>query len=225
MKTKLILFSLLLIAGISVKAQFKKYTFGLKAAPQIAWMKPNVDGYKNDGAKLGFSWGFVSEFSFSENHCIATGFNVVFNGGKLSYTDSVASLPLGEMSRTYSFKSIEVPITLKMRTNAIGKIKYYGQIGFGTSFRFGAKSESNFTYGSTIKNFPKANYDDISFLRESLIVGLGGEYTLNAGTVLSVGLALNNGFTDILTGKNNLSVRIKEKATTNFVELNVAVLF
>jgi hypothetical protein len=223
MKTKLILFSLLIMAGITANAQFKKYTFGLKASPQIAWMKPNIDGYKNNGVKPGFSWGFVSEFSFSENHCLATGFNVLFNGGKLVYSDSL-NHTYGEMNRSYFMKSIEIPLTLKMRTNAIGNIKYYGQIGFGTSFCFNSKSESKFSVGSTSTDIAKANYDDIFFIRESLIVGLGCEYILNAGTTLSAGLALNNGFTNILTGKNNASGK-KEKATSNFVELNVAVLF
>lgn len=217
MKTKFLFLSLFILACLSANAQFKKYTFGLKAAPQIAWMKPNVTNYEGNGAKIAFSWGFVSELSFSENHCFATGFNVVFNGGNLKYPADTT----GSISRSYSVKSIEIPLTLKMRTNEMGHIRYYGQIGFGTSFRFGAKKSDEFSNGSSTA---KVNYDNISFLRESLIIGLGGEYTMNAGTTISAGLALNNGFTDMLTGKNPLNSE-KEKATLNFVELNVAVLF
>lgn len=224
-RLSIILVTFLVILSSSSFAQFKKYTFGLKAAPHIGWMKPNLDKYEGNGAKLGFGWGFISELGFSENHCLTTGFNVIFSGGNLKFPTSVDSIPAqGTMSRAYSLKSIEIPLTLKMRTNTIGSMRYYGQIGLGTSFRIGAKKSDEFTYNSTTISSEKATYDKVSFLRESLIIGLGGEYTLSAGTTLSVGLALNNGFTDMLTDKNNLTAK-KEKATANFVELNLAVLF
>ncbi len=225
MKTRIFLFTFLILTGLTSNAQFKKYTFGLKAAPQIAWMKANTDDYQGNGAKIGFSWGFVSEFAFSENHCLATGFNILFNGGNLKYEEQDNSGNTGTLSRAYSVKSLEIPLTLKMRTNEMNGLRYYGQIGLGTSFRFGAKVEDEFTFiGLPTTTYDKVNYDDISFLRESLIIGLGAEYTLDAGTTLSAGLALNNGFTDILSGKNKLTGK-KEKAALNFVELNVAVLF
>jgi hypothetical protein len=128
------------------------------------------------------------------------------------------------MSRKYDIKSIEIPLTLKMRTNEIGNIRYFGQIGFGTSFRFGAKNTDKFTLGSVTKEYDKTNYEKVAFLRESLIIGLGGEYTLDAGTTFSVGLNFNNGFTDILTGSNPATSK-KEKSTLNFLELSLAVLF
>ncbi|NVO20595.1 MAG: PorT family protein [Bacteroidetes bacterium] len=224
MKTKLFFLTLLVTATISSNAQFKKYTFGLKAAPQIAWMKPNLDTYSGNGAKLGFSWGFISEFNFSDNHCIATGFNVLFNGGNLKFPTTDSASHAGNMSREYFVKSIEIPLTLKMRTNAIGNMKYYGQIGFGTSFRFDAKAKDEFTYQNTTVNSSKSNYEKVSFLRESLIVGLGAEYTLKAGPTFSAGLAINNGFTDMLTDSNHATSK-KEKATLSFVELSIAVLF
>ncbi len=224
MKIRLFFLSLILFVGISANAQFKKYVFGLKAAPQISWMKPSADKYEGNGAKLGFSWGFVSEFNFTENHCFATGFNVVFNGGKLKFPFASDTI-IGTMKRNYGIKSIEIPITLKMRTNTIGNMKFYGQIGFGTSFRFAAKNTDEFVHGSTTVKTEKKNYDNTSFIRESLIIGLGAEYNTKAGTILSTGLAFNNGFSDILTGKNTVIPSTKEKSTLNFIELNVAVLF
>jgi len=223
MKTRIVLLSLSILFMLSANAQFKKYTFGLKAAPQVGWMKANTDDYEGNGSKIGFSWGFVSEFSFTENHCLGTGFNVVFNGGNLKFPYKEDSL-VGSMSRRYDIKSIEIPLTLKMRTNEIGKMRYFGQIGFGTSFRFGAKNTDKFTLGTTTKEYEKTNYEKISFLRESLIIGLGGEYTIDAGTTFSVGLNFNNGFTDVLSGSNPATSK-KEKATLNFMELSVAVLF
>lgn len=227
MKIRFILLFALMLGFMASNAQYKQFNLGLRAAPQISWMKPNVDSYTNAGSKIGFGWGFVAEYNFTENHSFGTGFNVVFNGGKLEFQHKEGA-NTGVMNRNYSLKAIELPLTLKMRTNEMGGLKYYGQIGFGTSFNIGSKAIDQFTYptetGFATNTTDKYTYDDIAFVRESLILGIGAEYTLQAGTILSGGLAFNNGFTDILRGKNSVT-DIKEKGAVNFVELNVAVLF
>lgn len=222
-KKLILLFSMILLIGFTANAQYKKFNFGLKAAPQVSWMRTNADTYSSEGARLGFGWGFCSEINFTENHSFATGFNVLFNGGKLKYPD-IQSTVTGTMLRTYKLKSIEIPLTLKMRTNPIGDFQYFGQIGFGTSFLLNAKGDDEFTYGTDTYD-DGGNLSNVAFLRESLIIGLGAEYTLDAGTTLGLGLQFNNGFTDILTGKNAVDASIKEKAYTNFIELNAFVLF
>jgi hypothetical protein len=215
------------MATYAANAQFPPYYFGLKAAPQISWMRPNIDNYSSEGAKIGFAWGFIAEFNFTENHCIATGFNMQFNGGKLKFpametgtTDTV----YGEMSRNYSLKYIEVPLTLKMRTNQINNMRYFGRIGLGTAFKIGSKSTDVFTAGLTSPS-EKSNYEDIAFARESLIVGMGAEYQPKGGPTMGVELTFNNGFTNILTGKNSADPTVNEKATLNFFELAFSVLF
>jgi len=223
MNRKLVLLSMILILGVSANAQYKKFNFGLKAAPQVGWMKTNADTYTSNGARLGFGWGFVTEVNFTENHSFGTGFNVLFNGGKLRYPYAIGQ-DTGIMDRTYKLKSIEIPLTLKMRTNPIGDFQYFGQIGFGTSFLLNAKGEDEFAFNSSVEK-DNGNLNNVAFLRESLIIGLGAEYKLEAGTTLGLGLQFNNGFTDILTGKSAVDSSIKEKAFTNFIELNAFVLF
>lgn len=224
MKTKLFLLTLLTAFALTASAQYKPYYFGFKVAPDISWMRSSVDNYQGDGSKLGFSWGFVSEFNFSENHSMVTGFNVLFNGGKLSFPAKVNS-DTGTMSRDYALKFIEVPVMLKMRTNDINGVRFFGEIGLGTAFRIGSKATDTFTHGSTTTTTKKYTFDKIAFVRESLLLGLGAEYELTAGTILGGGLLFNNGFTDILTSKNTINSTIKDKGTPNFLEANVYVLF
>jgi hypothetical protein len=225
MKTKISLFILLFFVAITVNAQFQPYTFGLKAAPQINWMRPNVDNYESAGARAGFSWGFIAEFNFTEVHCIATGFNMLFNGGKLKFP-ATQDGETGTMVRTYYLKYIELPLTLKMRTNELNGIRYFGRIGLGTAFKINSKSVDEFTNtaGKTTTS-EKSNYDNVSFARESLIIGGGAEYEINDGPKIGVELTFNNGFTDILTGKNTVNTSEQEKATPNFLELAFSVLF
>lgn len=216
---------LILLFTYAAKAQYPPYSFGLKASPQISWIKPNVDTYEGAGAKIGFAWGFIAEFNFSGNHSIGTGFNMLFNGGKLKFP-AVQNGDTGTMIRDYAFKYLEIPLSLKMRTNDINGLRYFGRIGLGTALKIGAKNTDEFTpEGGTAITGKKTNYNDAALIRESLMVGVGAEYEIKEGPKLGVELTFNNGLTNILKGKNTLDTSIKEKATSNFFELAFSVIF
>ena len=218
MKTKLTLVLLFSVVTIALNAQNAPFYFGLKAAPQISWMKPDVDNWTGNGAKTGFSWGFIAEKNFTENYSLASGFNMLFNGGKLKFPTEIDGVS-GTMYRNYFLKHIEIPVTLKMRTNDMNGIRYFGRIGLGTAFKIGSKAEDKFTTTTgTTTTSTKKNYDKASFLRESLIVGMGGEYELSGGPRLGLELTFNNGFTNILTESG-------QKATPNSFELAFSILF
>jgi len=225
MRTKISLILIFSMVTLAANAQYPPYYFGLKAAPHISWMRPNVDNYEGAGAKVGFAWGFIAEFNFTENHSITTGFNMLFDGGKMKFP-AKQDEETGTMIRDYSMKYIEIPLTLKMRTNDINNMRYFGRIGLGTGFKIGAKKTDEFTptAGSAVTG-NKTNYDDVALFRESLIVGLGAEYAIKEGPKMGVELTFNNGFTNVLTGKNSVDPSISEKANLNFFELAFSVLF
>lgn len=219
MKAKINLVFFLTLAAFAANAQYSPFSFGLKAAPQISWMKPNADFIQGNGSKIGFAWGFIAEKNFSENYSINSGFNMLFNGGKLKISNSVNGAVTSITNRNYFLKYIEIPFTLKMRTNPINGIRYFGRMGLGTAFKISSKSIDEVTeIGGATLTKPKANYDKISFARESLIIGAGGEFELNEGPKLGLELTFNNGFTNILTEKN-------EKAMPNSLELAFSIIF
>lgn len=214
MKTRITFVALLSLLAFASRAQYQAFYFGLKAAPQITWMNPDADNMTGNGSKVGFAWGFIAEKNFTENYSIASGFNMLFNGGKLSIKEDVVNT-----NRNYFLKYIEVPVTLKMRTNPIGGIRYFGRVGLGTAFNIGSKIIDETTpQGGATTTTKKINYDKISLVRESIIIGLGGEFELNEGPRLGAELTFNNGFTNIITEKNH-------KAMPNFFELAFSVLF
>jgi len=217
-RTKTTLILLLFLFTYAANAQFTPFNFGLKASPLINWMNPDADNYSGNGAKVGFAWGFIAEKNFAENYSLASGFNMLFNGGKLKFSTEQNG-EAGTMYRNYFIKYIEIPLTLKMRTNAINGIRYYGRIGLGSAFKISSKSIDEFTsVTGTTTTSPKQNYNNVSFARESFIIGAGGEYELKEGPKIGVELLFNNGFTNILTEPN-------EKANPNFLELAFSVLF
>lgn len=215
----IILFSL----SYSLKAQDAPLPvqFGIKLGPNLGWIKPDAKDYSSEGSVLGFNWGFITEFNISTNYAINTGFNVAYNNGKLKYPyvqDSVE----GILQRKYNLQYLEIPICLKMRTKQIGYLTYYGKIGLGISFNLRSKSKDIFNVEPEVENNIQ---DEITFMRESLIVGAGVQYSLGGSTSLMFEIVFNNGFSDILSGKNTIDPTIKENAISNYIEFNLGVIF
>ncbi len=203
---------------------------GLKIAPNIGWMSPGTKGYSSDGARLGMTIGFVSDFYFAENYAISTGFNFQFLNGKMSYSDSVLipgnpKVQDGQVNRKYNFLYLEIPVMIKMQTKVFGKLSYYGQIGLGTGFRVKAKVKEHFepVTGEAVDQ----QYDfngGTTLIRESILVGIGCNYHLDESSRIFIGLTYSNALNNVLTG-SNYKTNLNEKAILNYAELNIGILF
>lgn len=207
-KRLLLITGIILICSSLTKAQDQKFHFGLKVSPTMAWMKPDTKGVDSEGAKLGFSYGIITEFNFQENYAIASGVQVTYRGGKLSFPNPL--LP-GRFESTYNIQYIELPITLKMKTNDLAGFRYFGQFGFVPGVNISAKADIPGEDDADIK-------DDIVPVNVAMLIALGTEYTISGSTVLMTSLEFNNGFIDILEANS-------AKARTNYIALNIGVLF
>jgi hypothetical protein len=203
---------------------------GLKVAPNIGWMSPGTKGYSSDGARLGGTIGFISDFYFAENYAIGTGVNFQFINGKLNYNDAMlvnndTRLDTGKVSRKYNLLYLEIPITIKMKTKQFGKLSYFGQIGFGTGFRLKATVKENFQPNSGDAVDQQYDFNNgTTLVRESILIGIGCEYHLDESSSVLVGLSYSNALNNIFTGANSIS-KLNEKSQINFVELNIGFLF
>jgi hypothetical protein len=203
---------------------------GLKISPNLCWMSPGTKGYSNDGVRLGTTIGFVSDFYFAENYAFSTGFNFQFLNGKLNYEDSLLipgnpKVQNGQVFRKYNFIYLEIPVMIKMQTKTFGKISYYGQIGLGTGFRIKTKVKEHFEPDTG--NPVDQEYDfngGTTFIRESILVGVGCEYHIDESTRIFLGLGYSNSLNNVLTGVNYKS-KLNEKSMLNYAELNIGVLF
>lgn len=210
---------------------YSKYRFGLQASPLLGWISPDVADYESDGIRMGFSWGGVMEYYFAKNYAIKTGFNLTNIGGKLKYNDkwldkSGVSQGIGTLSRTYQLKYFEIPVSIKFRTNEIGYMTYFGHIGISTNLLTSAKADDRFSLplNTNVMIWEKRDIQsDVLFIREALVVGLGVEYGITASTKLVSSLTYNNGFTDILRGKNVNGTA--HRAFQNYIELNLGIIF
>ena len=211
--------------------QNKPFLFGFHVAPNIGWMNPDAVGYENDGTKMGFSWGFISQFYLMDNYFINTGFDVTYLNTRLTYPHTIinmqdSSLIDGVLYRNYKLKYIKVPLELKMMTKEFGNMRFYGKIGLGTSFLINADAKDEFqSSGENDVNSEKDIEDEVKLIRESLIIGIGVDFNLGGSTTLSVGMTFDNGFVDILNDQNTTDPSINNDAINNFVELNIGIIF
>ncbi|PKO97673.1 MAG: hypothetical protein CVU14_10080 [Bacteroidetes bacterium HGW-Bacteroidetes-9] len=228
MKTKnalTALFIILISMAKPVLAQYKSVTLGVKGAPNIGWLKTDQEKYSSEGIVPGFAWGLVAEFYFAENYAFGTGFNFDFQNGKLSYPEERSGA--GVLTRNYRLKYLEVPAMIKMKTNEIGRLKFFGQIGMGLGVRLNSKGKDVFKLtGSATQTTDFSLIDSqTNLFRASMIVGAGVEYPIDNSTSIVGGINFNNGFTNVLKGNNSAYPATEHQGVPNFVELSFAVMF
>ncbi|MBK8583734.1 MAG: PorT family protein [Flavobacteriales bacterium] len=227
MKKVSAILAILVLAVTSLQAQDQKsFRFGIKVAPNFGFIKPDTKELKSDGAKLGFTFGLMGDFVLGDNrnYAFSTGLFLNNVGGKTTYPASGQNL-----STETRYQYIEVPITMKLMTNEIGYMTYFGQIGFGTAFNIAAKSDYD-GFDSTGKIVRYTDEDILSntaLFKASLIVGGGLEYNFSGNTSAMLGITWNNGFTNILKDqKTTVDGQEKElKAKQNYLELSLGVFF
>ncbi len=227
----LILMIWLIVCQTAATAQAQQGShvkLGLRVAPGIGWINPNTEGYKSDGIRGIVSAGLVTDFYFTDNYGISTGFSFLFPSGKMSYRDSLLinnEFIAGDVSAIYKFSYFEIPLMIKMKTNQFGKFAFFGQIGFGTAFRMKATAETEFTPDSTASYSSKLDINNKTrLMRESVIAGIGLEFYIDKSTRLFAGFNYSNSLNNVFKGWNNLYEK-DVKGTNNFAELNIGVLF
>jgi opacity protein-like surface antigen len=198
---KTLLFAICILFISSAFAQ--KLHFGLGVTPSLSWVHPGTDNLEGDGSKFGFNYGLITEFAITENYSFATGITIENKGGKvkINVADTIIHQDL-------TLRYVDIPLTLKMKTNQVGSIRYYGQFGLAPGFLIGAREN---TSDIDIK-------DGTNDFNVSLVIGLGLEYNLTGTTNLLIGLIYKNGFSDIVNGSES-------KANINTLGLNIGVLF
>ncbi len=224
MKKIFVLIGVIILGTSTLRAQDEqKLHFGLKAAPSLAWIVSDTKGYESSGTKLGFSYGLITEFNFSTHYAFATGIDITYRGGKSKYSSSLNDSTTVVSEAELTLQYIELPITLKLKTNEIGYITYFLQFGVapGINIRSKANVKTTTQIGS---NTITASEDDVDIkdginnFNLSMIIAGGIEYTLSGSTVLLAGITFNNGFLDIDDSSNI-------KAHSDFLALTVGVLF
>ena len=216
---------LLSILTLTASAQFGPgpdygFRLGLAANPTIGWVKP--ESGTSNGANLGFSYGLLADFNFTRNYSFSTGISITTINGKSTeidpsrYYDAITYPDPTPYDLKYMLQYVEIPLTVKLRTEKIGYVRWYGQFGLSNGFLTSAKQDASVN-GKSIAENAHVN-KDINFYRAGLIIGGGVEYDVARNTSVTTGLTYNNGFTNI-SSNSNTSVR------NHYIAINFGVFF
>lgn len=205
---KKLLFALLCIVSpylSSAQISGSNTQLGFTVSPNLGWV--SGEGSPGDGTRAGVSYGVLADFAFSSNYYFASGFTIT----------SLNSRAAGDFgSINYKVRYIEVPLTLKLKSEPTDIGRYYGQFGLGTGFKIGAKGDISEGPG-----IPKRTDVDIAsainFFRLSMIAGAGVEWEVNGNLNVITGVTYNSGFTTM--NKDG------DKLKNSYVALTLGVFF
>ena len=215
------LITILLVLSISSWAQ-THMRLSFTASPTINWMNTTSDHVSEKKAVLGYDFGIMSDvfFSVNENYSLSTGLLVVNTGGKIAYRGNQSFSFAGKdlppaVDIRYRLRYLEVPLSLKLRTNEFHRVFYWGLFGVSPMVNIGAKGDSS--DGSLNKD---SIHDEVNLFNIAMNVGLGFDFDLGASNALSAGLIFQNGLADITTDN-----AFSDKINVNSLKIRLALLF
>ncbi len=262
MKKILILVVAALAVFNSASAQKGEFHLSIQAAPQVSWLSaPNAETtVKSSGSQFGFGIGVYGDYYFSDRYALTAGLVFQTNaGGTLEYNTSsamniLANSKLGEggyknvsfntgTSITYNNQYVEVPIGLKLHTEEVNGMRFFGNlpiltIGFRTQSQADVKGKALYTDESV--NPPLTTVADVDWKKQNigndmslfnLYIGGGAgiEYRLGETTTVVGGLFYQHGLIDATNNfkyiKNNTEDTENSNAQLSAISLRVGIMF
>jgi len=243
---KLLAFAFIITSSFSLFAQGSitqppssngKFTGGIMINPFVAWSNANVDDptknkVTSSGAQIGFAYGLLGEFFFNNNYGISLNPRVSSYNSDFQYYPDIKNSPDASVDRNVSLQYIDVPICLKMRTNEVGYMKYFAQVGLMPGVKLAAKADIDTAYNATthgtVKGLNVTN--DVNLFMMSFVIGIGAEYALGGTTAIVGSITWNNGFTNVWAKKDdnftsNPPVFSNFNSPPSNISLNIGIKF
>ena len=199
----------------------KKFKMGFQVSPSVDFFAPTTNGVELDKAKAKFGYGMMAEYAFTNNYAFAFGIEHKMAGASLDFRqtslDGKAAryIPVGDtgrfelQTRLYRYDYVNVPIMLKLMTNEIGYMTYFGQFGVDLSFLVSARAKDEGNRYSTDSTFVSQAIDftkiskQSSFMNVKLRVAVGAEWNFSGNTSLIFSISYHNGFIDLMRDAND----------------------
>jgi hypothetical protein len=217
---KQVTFSFLFIL-LSITA-FSQQHFRLSfvADPSVNWLRTSNSSVENGKSSLGYDFGLNADYYFSddERYALATGLQITNVGGELKYPSEFkfsGTTLSGSPKIKYQLRYIEIPVSIKLRTDEFNRAYYWGLLGFSGMLNIGSKGTSN----DGVMNKASIS-DEVNLFNVAMNVGIGFDYDLGKTNALSLGLIFQNGLLDVTTDN-----AFSDKTVINSLKLKVGLIF
>lgn len=200
-------------------SNYERLRFGLHFSPNFSWVSPQSRFVNAEAAGFGMGYGLMAEFKFTENYFFSTGLSINQLTHFLSIDSNTYRTGNGQpiefdfVNYQYNLQYLDVPLAIKMRTNLMGAIRFYGVFGLemGVTLQRRAKikngqpifdpDESFFVNSSEDEIINGVTFsDDVRPFRMGILMGAGIEYLVSGNTHIVSGIRFNNPFTEQFSG-------------------------
>ena len=230
--------------SIAQKVDFSNIRLGIQTTPTTTWMSTDDNQIVGNGTELGFNLGFMGEYYFAENYSLVTGASILFNqGGGLTYNYDGSYLPKAAADRlltpnltqfdsistgatiTYNMQYIEIPFSIRLRTNEFGYLRYFAELPiFTVAVKTKALADiKNNTFGgeTTDENISS----DVNPVTVKWGLGGGVEYSISPNLSLIGGVFYTGSLLDITknSGTKIFESGLEEDSKANIQSLSIRI--
>lgn len=214
MRTKLLLLAVFLapLLANAQSSQVNKVQLGFTTSPIFGWLtipSGQTPAIEPDGMRTGFAYGVLADIPFSDNYYFSTALTV-------STLNAKTSEP-GISKSVYKLQYLELPLTLKLKSDEVENRKFYGQFGLNTGINIGSKQDVMYTNAATPDEKNRDVKNLINTFRAGLLLGGGAEWKVGENMSVLTGLSYSNGFSDVFDGN--------AKAKNSYIALNLGIFF
>ena len=185
---------------------------GLAFSPVISWYSASGDAgtVEPEGTRFNISFGLNIDLRIAQNnnYFFSTGLFLLNTGGSLSHKafieETDGSFSLTQRESDFRTNYVNIPLTVLLRTNEIGYMRYFGRVGFDA----GVNTKSTYDFRDIRENSEDTRVvsvedEDASDLTALFRFGLrfeaGFEYNIGGATHLYFSASYNHGLNNVFT--------------------------
>ncbi|MDD2564642.1 MAG: outer membrane beta-barrel protein [Salinivirgaceae bacterium] len=199
-------FLALVLMSSSLLGQNKNMAYGIDFSPTINWISSSIKDVKNDGARVGMSYGLSVISIKNENFGIVSGVRMNHSSYDVKYNqlfdfetyDSLYSaIPSGTKVR-YKLQQIELPVGFSLRSRQIGYTTITAETGLNVAYTLGTKVSID---DLGVENETAKN--EVTMFNVGYFFGGGIIYSLGGSTAIKTMIVFSNGLTDLTNDRNH----------------------
>lgn len=206
---------------------YPKFNPGFRFNPSLGGVAAETttelyNSVNNGSMKFGFSVGVMGDYMIKQNYGISVELRLTQFDAQYEVIPNYVPGYSSKLTQDIFFQFVELPISLKMKTNEFGYSKFYIQVGIVPSVltraRVDTKFESNNPSTPSYSTQNKSIYSNSTPIDFGVFAGAGIEYTISGSTALLGGISYHNGFVD-LSKDENFSIKAR------YVSLDLGIIF
>jgi hypothetical protein len=189
--------TILVLQGSILSAQ--DFRYGIYLSPLISWFRTDIDEVKNEGSRAGINIFVTAEKDLTKSWSFTSGLGYITSGGRLKssksevfrFPDFTSTVAAGEPV-IYHLQYITVPVGLRIKTEEIGYLRYFGEFGLDPKVVVSGKADIP---SASIKG--RSAMTEIRRFNAGFHLMGGIDYSIDGSTSLILGLGFENNFFDI----------------------------